>query len=47
MRRILLQADSVVSHGFYLKAVLNWWNIAIILAIVILVIYLYKRKRKK
>jgi len=47
MKKILLQADSVVSHGFYFKAALNWWTIAVIIAIVILVIYLIKRKRKK
>jgi hypothetical protein len=42
----LLQADSVVSGGFYFKAVANWWELVIVVIVIALVIYLIKRERK-
>lgn len=43
----LLQADSVVSGGFYFKAVFNWWDIILAIMLIIFVIYLIRRKRKR
>ncbi|MEO6850710.1 MAG: hypothetical protein ABI203_03390 [Mucilaginibacter sp.] len=44
--KILLQADSVVSNGFYFKAIFNWWEITLIIILIVFVIYFIKRRRK-
>ncbi len=41
----MLQA-SPVSDGFYFKAIFTWWQILTIIAVIILIIYLVKKKRK-
>jgi hypothetical protein len=42
----LLQTDSVVSHGYYFRAVTNWRELTGVIVVIALVIYLIKRKRK-
>jgi hypothetical protein len=43
---ILLQADSLVSHGLYFKAVFNWWDIAVPLLVFIVWLILHLKGRQ-
>jgi len=41
----ILQA-SPVSDGFYFKAIFTWWQILAVIAVIVLIIYLIRKKRK-
>jgi hypothetical protein len=41
----ILQA-SPVSGGFYFKAIFTWWHILAVIAVIILITYLIRKKRK-
>jgi hypothetical protein len=42
----LLLNEQVVSDGFSFRAIFNWWEVALFISTVILIVFFIKNKRK-